>query len=133
MTGREVDPEARYRALQARMDAKAAERHAARQAAAVAAQEAVTPRTATAAEFEALCERLTEAVGQNRITEVAPSQAPVTESEPEPVKALHEMSPEEFRHHAGEVWGQHAESMRSPAWRPRPPMTLGEFLDLGRE
>lgn len=128
MTGRDVDPEARYRALQIRMDAQAATRHAAR-----TAQETARPRPATTAEFEALCERLTKAVGQNRITEVAPLQAPVTESEPEPVKALHEMSPEEFRSHAGGVWAQHTESLRPPAWRPRPPMTIDEYLAQGRE
>lgn len=91
-------------------------------------------RPATDAEFRALMERVDELRARRAVTEVAPpAGAPVAESaEPEQPVELHKLSTEEFRQHAAETFNRATENFNSPAWRPRQPMTLSQFLAAGR-
>lgn len=126
--------EARYQRVQARLDEMAARRHAARVAARQARESTVRP--ATAAEFGALLDGLTEHIKRlTPITEVAPAiGTAVTESVPEqePVKELHEMSIDELREHSRQVFDQVGERLHSPVWRGRQPMTLSQFIARGQ-
>ena len=130
-----TEGEARYRRIQARMDAQAAERHNARVAAAQAAAKPAAPRGRPATEAE--CQRLLATIAENAarrmVTETAPAApAPVAEAEPEqPVKPLHEMNDVEFRAHAAEAWSRVAVARQSPAWVQRPPMTISDYLANG--
>jgi hypothetical protein len=133
-----TEGEARYRRMQARMDAQAAERHNARVAASKASARpaAAAPavvRPATEAQFQQLLTTITETTERyRRIAEVAPAATPVTEAEPEkPVKALHEMNNVEFRAHAAEAWSHVAVAQESPAWVRRPPMTISDYIAGG--
>jgi len=128
--------EARFRRVQARMDAQAAERHNARVAAAQAAAKPAAParvRPATDEQFQQLLATIAETAARHLVTETAPAApAPVAEAEPEqPVKPLHEMNNVEFRAHAAETWSRVAVAHQSPAWVHRPPMTISDYLANG--
>ncbi|QMU78885.1 hypothetical protein GXW83_27470 [Streptacidiphilus sp. PB12-B1b] len=107
-----INHEARWRRLQARMDAQAAQRHAARLA------EAAKPKALPLAEFNAAMDQLAA-----RITEVAPQfAARIAESEPPaadplPAKVPHEMTREEFRAYAVDTWTSAGQHLNSPMWR----------------
>lgn len=131
-----TEGEARYRRIQARMDAQAAERHNARVAAAQAAAKAASPaqvRPATDEQFQQLLAAITETAARYPLTKTAPAAAtPLVESEPEqPAKALHEMNSVEFRAHAAEAWSRAGIAQQSPAWVRRPPMTISDYLANG--
>jgi hypothetical protein len=129
-----TEGEARFRRMQARMDAQAAERHNARVAAAQAAAKSAAPRVrpATEAEFKQMLAPLIEATARLKVTEVAPAATPVTEDAAEPpTKPLHEMNNVEFRAHAAEAWSHVAVAHQSPAWVQRPPLTISDYLANG--
>lgn len=124
-----TDHDARWRRVQARMDAAAVQRHAARIAEAKA--KAVPPPAAAAALGEVI-DRMTAQLRSLAVTEVAPpAGTPVAESAPvaEPAKPLHEMSPDEFRHHVATAWDRAGEYHRP--LQPRPAVSLGQFLRDG--
>ena len=128
--------EARFRRVQVRMDAQAAEHHNARVAAAQAAAKAAAPaqvRPATEAQFQQLLATIAETAARHLVTETTPAAAtPAAESEPEkPTKALHEMNNAEFRAHVAETWSHVAVAHQSPAWVRRPPMTISDYLANG--
>lgn len=127
-----TNPEARWAAVRARLDAKAAQRHAARVTqvqGATRTRESQLRARIDAAVQEALRE------AQAPVTEVAPAVgAPVAESAPAPSQQPGEgraLTSEQFKQASAEYWSRRAESMNSPSWRPRQPQTLSQFL--GRE
>lgn len=122
--------EARYRQVQARMDAMAAQRHAARQAAVTARRAAREAQLKTAVD-----KAVREALARTQLTEAAPvagvpdtQSAPATEPAPKP---LHAMSVAEFRQHAADSWTQVGASMGSPSWHSPQPMTISDYIERG--
>jgi len=130
----DIDHEARYQRVQARLDAMAAQRHNARLRQAAAAREARETRL-RAMVGTAVDTAVREALRSRGFTETtATPAAAVTESAPTAaqVKELHQMSTDEFREHSRQVFDQVGESLHSPAWRGRQPMTLSDFIARGR-
>ncbi|MFE3522233.1 hypothetical protein ACFXOD_11665 [Streptomyces sp. NPDC059161] len=102
------DAEARWRAFQARMDASAARRHAARVA------ESATRRQGAVEKAVQALRGLTETVAGQPQTEPSPA-APAPEAAP--AKPLHQMNTLELRALSREYWGQRSEALGSPSWR----------------
>lgn len=85
-------------------------------------------RPASEEQFQQLLRRL-EALRESL---PQPAEAPAPDPGPvEPSKPLHQMSAEEFRQHSLKHWNQRGETLQSPSWKPRGPMTIADYIERG--
>jgi hypothetical protein len=122
------DRAARWRAYRAALSPEARKRHVEALAVRREAHETRLRASVDKAVTEAL-KKLPQMIAE--LSETAPAAPPPPVLTPPPVvpaQPFHDMTPEEFRSVADQVWSQQGAAMRSPAWQQRRPMTVSELI-----